>query len=563
MKPKDKHTLGVSLRLAVDAVIVTMAFMVAFSIRFVIVVLWTHEVHPHALPSLVDDYLRTFLVMALPMVAAVVGVMGAFGLYSPSRRPAKATDRLLRMAQAISLAFMVFGFLVFYFGPGYLFPRAVLALAWFFSLAGLVLSRLGATALEGVRATEGRRRRMDDRAVARHVLVIGGAGYIGPPLIARLLAEGCKVRVLDLLLYGSEPIAQMMDHPGFELVKGDFRNIEVVIRAMQNIDAVVHLGGLVGDPACALDEELTLEINVAATRMIAETARGLGVRRFVFASSCSVYGASEHLLTEESELNPVSLYARSKIEGEKVLLEMKSDEFSPILLRFSTIYGLAPRPRFDLVVNLFAAKACTDGEIQVFGGDQWRPFVHVTDVGEAIRLCLFSRLDLTAGRVFNVGSEAQNYTIAQIAELVHKALPNTRVVMNGADVDQRDYRVSFDRIKNELGFRPRVTVEDGILEIIDALTSGRIRDYRDPRYSNVLSLKEEGALQSARSTRITQLYRAVAAPTSHLATSSPTEGVGSELPITTPAPLHVADRARSSHARPAIHRPTPDHRSRG
>jgi len=445
--------------------------------------------------------------LSVPMMAIVIGAMAVFGLYSPYRRPAGAANRLLRVVQAVSLAFLVFGFLVFYLGPGYLFPRAVLVLAWVFSLLGLLSSRLGATVFDDVRATEERRHRMDGRAVARHVLVIGGAGYIGPPLIERLLADGCKVRVLDLLLYGSEPIAHLMQHPRFELLKGDFRDVEFVIRAMQDIDAVVHLGGLVGDPACALDEELTLEINVAATRMIAEAARGVGVRRFVFASSCSVYGASDGTLTEDSPLNPVSLYARSKIEGEKVLLELMSPEFSPILLRFSTIYGLAPRPRFDLVVNLFAAKACADGEIQVFGGDQWRPFVHVNDVGEAIRLCLFSRLDLTAGRVFNVGSEQQNYTIAQVAELVHEELPEIRVVMNGADVDQRDYKVSFERIKHELGFEPRMTVQDGIREIIDALKSGRVLNYKDPRYSNVLSLKEEGVWRNARSTKISQLKR--------------------------------------------------------
>lgn len=489
---------GALLRVAVDVAAVGLAFMVAFVIRFVMVVLWTKEVGTDQLPALLDNYVTTFLVLVLPLLATVLGGMAAFGVYTTRRRPPTETRRLLRVAQAASLGFLGFGFVVFYLNTGLLFPRAVLAIAWVFALVGLVASRLGATVFEGVRAEEDRRQRQDARAVARHVLVIGGGGYIGPPLIERLLADGCRVRVLDLQLYGTEPIAHLMVHPRFELMRGDFRDIEMVVRAMQDIDAVVHLGGLVGDPACALDEQLTLEINVAATRMIAEAARGLGVRRFVFASSCSVYGASDGILTEESGLNPVSLYARSKIEGERVLLDMMSPEFSPILLRFSTIYGLAPRPRFDLVVNLFAAKACTEGEIQVFGGDQWRPFVHVADVGEAIRLSLFSPLDVTAGRVFNVGSEQQNYTIAQVAELVASLVPGTKVVMNGQDVDRRDYRVSFDRIKNELGFQPRMTVEAGVREIVEAIRAGRIRNYRDPKYSNLLSLKDEEVWQQAR-----------------------------------------------------------------
>ncbi|MCE7871507.1 SDR family oxidoreductase, partial [bacterium CPR1] len=253
-----------------------------------------------------------------------------------------------------------------------------------------------------------------------------------------------------------------------------------------------HLGAIVGDPACALDEELTIEVNLMATRMIAEVAKGCGVRRFVFASTCSVYGASDELLDESSALNPVSLYARSKIASERVLMSLADPGFSPTCLRFGTIFGLSGRTRFDLVVNLLAAKAVLDGEITVYGGDQWRPFLHVDDAALSVLLTLEAPLAVVRNEVFNVGCDEQNYTLDQIGRLIQAQEPGARIISSGQDSDRRNYRVNFRKIRNLLGFVPGFTLEQGIAQVIQAIRRGGVTDYRDSKYSNVKVLIEEG-----------------------------------------------------------------------
>jgi nucleoside-diphosphate-sugar epimerase len=317
------------------------------------------------------------------------------------------------------------------------------------------------------------------------VLVIGGAGYIGSALLTKLLNKGYRVRLLDLLMFGEEPIAQHLDHPRLELVRADFRQVDKVVEAMHGMDAVIHLGAIVGDPACALDEELTTEVNLMATRMIAEVAKGHGVRRFIFASTCSVYGASDEILDERSILNPVSLYARSKIASEKVLMKMADANFAPVILRFGTIYGLSGRTRFDLVVNLLTAKAIVENQITVYGGDQWRPFVHVDDAALAVHKVLEAPLSVVREQVFNVGSNEQNYTIQQVGEIIQRLVPEASLLSMGNDSDRRNYRVSFNHIRNTLGFVPQWSLEQGIRQVIHAFESGKIVDYQDPKYSNV------------------------------------------------------------------------------
>ena len=289
-------------------------------------------------------------------------------------------------------------------------------------------------------------------------MVIGGAGYVGSGLLAFLLEKGYKVRLLDRLMFGDEPIAEFKNNPNLEVVDSDFRQIDKVVEAMRDVHAVIHLGALVGDPACAFDEQLTIDINLAATRMIAEIAKGRGVERFIFASTCSVYGASDEVLNEGSSLNPVSLYAKSKIACERVLMQMASPRFAPVILRFSTIYGLSGRTRFDLVVNLLTAKAIVDKKITVFGGKQWRPFVHVNDVALAVFKTLEAPLEEVNGETFNVGSDEQNYTIDDIGELIKKLIPNAELVNMGDDTDSRNYKVSFRKIRKKLGFIPQWTV---------------------------------------------------------------------------------------------------------
>jgi nucleoside-diphosphate-sugar epimerase len=250
----------------------------------------------------------------------------------------------------------------------------------------------------------------------------------------------------------------------------------------------------VGDPACALDEDLTIEVNLMATRMIAEVAKGFNVGRFIFASTCSVYGASNQVLDERSRLNPVSLYAQSKIASEKVLSGMATAKFAPTMLRFGTIYGLSGRTRFDLVVNLLTAKALVDGEITVFGGSQWRPFVHVDDAASAVFKVLEAPMSQIRNEVFNVGSNGQNFTIDQVGQLIKDVVPSAKLLNMGSDTDVRNYRVNFDKINRALGFEPQWTVEAGVSQVIQAVESGEVEDYRDAKYSNVKFLNEEGLL---------------------------------------------------------------------
>jgi nucleoside-diphosphate-sugar epimerase len=320
-----------------------------------------------------------------------------------------------------------------------------------------------------------------------HVLVIGGAGYVGSVLVRDLLQRFQRVTVMDAFLFGEESIRDVGNDPRVDVVRGDLRDIEAIVRASRDADAVVHLGGLVGDPACALDHQLTKEVNLEATRTIARAARGLGVQRFVFASSCSVYGSSDELLDEESALDPVSLYAISKMESERILLEFEREDFAPVILRFGTFYGLSPRPRFDLIVNMLAAKAATEGEITVIGGDQWRPFVHVADGVDAIVRCLTAPVDDVTGQIFNVGSDEQNYTIRQVADLIAQEIIGTRIHVKD-EQDPANYRVSFEKIRRTLGFEPRHRLLDSIVEIRTEVERGTFADYLDERYSNVKAM---------------------------------------------------------------------------
>jgi nucleoside-diphosphate-sugar epimerase len=271
-------------------------------------------------------------------------------------------------------------------------------------------------------------------------------------------------------------------------VHGDLRDIEAVVGACAGADSVVHLGALVGDPACALDEATTLAINRDATVTTARVSRALGVRRFIFASTCSVYGASDDLLTEESTIAPISVYARSKAESEAALLPMSGADFHTTVLRFGTLFGQSHRDRFDLVVNLLAARAVTDGEISINGGGQWRPFVHVADCADAVVTCLSASESVVSGRIFNVGGDALNCRLLDVGELIRDMVPGVRVVLGDSATAEANYRVSFERIAAELGFRPRRTLADGIREIQDAVLAGVVTDYTDAQYSNVQAL---------------------------------------------------------------------------
>lgn len=343
----------------------------------------------------------------------------------------------------------------------------------------------------------------------RTVLVVGGAGYIGAVLVRRLLERGYGVRVLDCFLYGSESLRDIAAHPALEVHQGDFRNIPAVVEAVRGCDAIIHLAAIVGDPACNVDEVATRQINDTATRLLAEVAKGFHVARFLFASTCSVYGASDELVDEFSEVNPLSLYARTKLDSERALLAAKSASFCPVILRLGTAFGLSPRPRFDLVVNLLSARAATEGRITIHNGLQWRPFIHVEDIARAFIDCLEAPRSLVHGEIFNIGSDRLNHTLAEVADQVLAVAPGTEVEYT-CGADARNYRVSFQKAERLLQLRCRKTLGDGVREIQQAFLLGRIADYRDPRYNNHKFLENNGQAVVCQDAEFILLHKAPA-----------------------------------------------------
>ena len=324
-----------------------------------------------------------------------------------------------------------------------------------------------------------------------NILVIGGGGYIGSMLVRELLKKGYKVNVLDCFIYGKESLNTIKDHPNLKIIEGDTRHLEVVTDAATDVDAVVHMAELVGDPICDIKPKITQDINYLATKSIASVCKHYQINRFVYMSSCSVYGASESegLLTEESALNPQSLYARMKKESETALLDMADGNFSPTILRLGTVFGHSYRPRFDLVVNLLTAKAVKEGKITIYGGNQWRPNVHVTDVVKAIICVLEAPLDKISEEIFNVGSNNLNFTITQIGDKIKSIVPTVEIIRKEKDEDKRNYRVDFSKIAS-LGFKPSMELEDGIREVVHAFNTNTIKgDFYDEIYSNVQYLK--------------------------------------------------------------------------
>ncbi len=472
-----------------DAIMIQFALLSAIAVRFLWFVAFERVPLNVDVGAQLRHDLTTYLESAWPLTIICLSVFYLSGFYTYGRAY-QGKYKALIVFQAVTQSYLIFAFLS-YFGRGSLsISRTALVLAWLFSVALLVASRLWSQLWHRMVHREREALRVQPSGEGRHVLVIGGAGYIGSALLPKLLDRGYHVRVLDLLVYGTDPIAHVIDHPNLEVVQGDFRHVDKVVESMHGIDSVVHLGAIVGDPACDLNEDLTVEVNLTATRMIAQVAKGWGAKRFVFASTCSVYGAGDEVLDERSQLNPVSLYGRTKLVAEKVLRRLADDTFSPTIVRFATIYGLSGRTRFDLVVNLLAAKAKTEGKITVFGGEQWRPFVHVDDAAHAVQMILDAPREVVGNQVFNVGSDEQNYKIREIGELVSQYVPTAELIVSDEATDLRNYRVSFAKIRHVLDFHPQWTVEQGIQQVLEAIASGQVKDYRDAIYSNVKFLRE-------------------------------------------------------------------------
>lgn len=307
------------------------------------------------------------------------------------------------------------------------------------------------------------------------VLLIGGGGYIGIPLAEELIARGHQVRVLDRFYFGRDLFGPLLEQPNMEFVQSDLREPDPA--AFKGVDAVVLLGALSNDPCADLDPRLSQEVNMDGTLRCAELAKAAGARRMVFSSSCSVYGAGNGLLTETSATAPVSLYAKLKLDAEAKLHAMASDDFCVTSLRHATVFGLAPRMRFDLVVNLMTLTAFQQGKIYVLGGGmQWRPLVHVRDVGLAFVTVLESSPDVVQREIFNVGSDEQNLRVRDVATLVATVVPNTKIEQVPSDADNRDYHVTFGKISKVLGYKTRYSVEAGAREVYEALVAGRTSD---------------------------------------------------------------------------------------
>ncbi|TNE48886.1 MAG: NAD-dependent epimerase/dehydratase family protein [Deltaproteobacteria bacterium] len=474
----------VRLRLFLDVMVVNLCLMLALLIRYAVLVgIETTTISPNAL---FHWYMTSYFRSAGILTLLLLGTFWLHGLYQQNYLWA---HKLRLLFQAVSLGYLSLAS-VHYLSQGYFYlPRGAYFMAWALTFVVLAVSRLLLRSWERLQTQA---LRTEESYHPNHILVIGGAGYIGSALVKQLLEQGYHVRILDLLLYGTEPIQEHLQHPNLEIRQADFRQVDQVLQAMQGIDTVVHLGAIVGDPACALNEPLTVEVNVIATRMIAEIAKGCGVRRFLFASTCSVYGQGTGWLTEESSQQPVSLYARSKQASEQALQQLASDTFSPTILRFGTLYGISGRIRFDLVVNLLTAKAVQEKTISVFGGSQWRPFLHVNDAAKAIVMTLQAPIGTIHNEVFNVGSQHQNFTIDEIAQLIQNEVPEAEVITVPLEDDLRDYRVTFEKLERELGFHPSWTLEQGIRQVAATLQDGTVSNYRDARFSNIKHLQDEG-----------------------------------------------------------------------
>jgi nucleoside-diphosphate-sugar epimerase len=320
-------------------------------------------------------------------------------------------------------------------------------------------------------------------------LVTGGSGYIGALLVQELREAGRKVRVLDSLLHGQEDIAAEQEQAGVEVIRADVRDAEARKRALTGAEAVVHLAAIVGDPACALDPAVSEEVNVQATRALVADANEAGVERLVFASTCSNYGRMTDPtvpITEEGELSPVSLYAEQKVGMEQLILNGGTGGTTkPTCLRFATVYGVARRMRFDLTVNEFTRDLWAGRELEVFGEQFWRPYIQVRDAARAVRTVLQAPAEKVAGQVFNAGRSGENYRKLDLVEEVRKLTDRGTVSYVRRDEDPRDYKVSFDKIRAELGFETLMTVPDGIAEVIAALDAGAFGDPFDGRYRNI------------------------------------------------------------------------------
>ena len=320
------------------------------------------------------------------------------------------------------------------------------------------------------------------------ILVTGGAGYIGSTLVPRLLSAGHHVSVLDVLTHGGNSLLGVWSHPHFEFISGDLRDPQAVAKAVAGTDAVVHLAAIVGDPACARHPDIARATNLDASLALLEECKRSAVTRLIFASTCSNYGKmtdANQYVDESSELRPISLYAETKVAVEKAILDpARTGALCATALRFATIYGVAPRMRFDLTVNEFTMEMMTKKRLTVFGEQFWRPYVHVRDAARAIQMVLEQPVEKMRNAVFNVGDTEENFRKIDLVELIKPYAKDAVVEYVKKQEDPRDYRVSFAKIRKALGFELSRKVKDGVHEVAQLICDKVVQDFDNPQYRN-------------------------------------------------------------------------------
>ncbi len=310
----------------------------------------------------------------------------------------------------------------------------------------------------------------------QNVLLIGGGGYIGSVLAEVLLKAGHTVRLYDRFFFGKNIFKDLEQTGNLTLVQGDNRGAQPDL--FKGIDAVMDLAGISNDPACDLDAKITEDVNFRGSSHTAKLAKAAGVPRYIYSSSCSIYGhGSSSSLDESSEMAPVSLYARMKIATEAALRELQDENFSVTMMRNATVYGLSRRMRFDLVINIMTLHAYKNRKIYIVGGGkQWRPLIHVRDVSRAFQAVMEAPREKVAGEAFNVGSNDQNFQVFQVAQMVRDVVPNTDVIVVPDDPDKRTYNVEFSKISRTLDYKTVTSPYEGIVEIKQALERGLVDD---------------------------------------------------------------------------------------
>ena len=322
------------------------------------------------------------------------------------------------------------------------------------------------------------------------ILVTGGAGYIGSILTKKLVENNYNVKVIDSLVFGDDGISNLISDKKIEFFKIDIRDTEKIKVVLENTDCVVHLAAIVGEPLCKKIPLAAKQINEFATKNLVKICKKQNIKKFIFASTCSNYGSSESIVNESSPVHPLSLYSECKVNSEKYILENTNTNFSTCILRFATAHGISPRMRFDLLVQEFLRDALVDKKISIFGEDFWRPLIHVNDMADACISIINADKKLISGEIFNVGSNSENYTKKHLAEIIQQFVSDTKIEIIKSKTDPRNYQVSFNKIKNILNFKPKKTVKDSVLEILDQCKNHNLNP-RDTEFSNISKLTEK------------------------------------------------------------------------